>query len=268
MGKALNLDNPQTFNEKLQWLKLHDHNPLYTTLVDKYEVKQYIKEKLGEEYVIPIIGGPWTSVDDINFNELPNQFVLKCTHDSGGIVICRDKTKLDVEAAKKKLKKALKTKFYYGSREWPYKNVKPRIIAEKYMENESTDELIDYKLMCFNAKVKAIFTCSERFSDGGMKVTFFDTDWKKLPFERHYPVSSVDIEKPKTYEEMIKIAEKLSTNMSFVRIDFYEIQNKIYFGEFTFYPGSGFEEFNPEIWDLKLGNWIMLPKISSWGGDC
>lgn len=264
-GKPLHLADPQSFNEKLQWLKVHDHNPLYTTLVDKYAVKQYIKNRLGEEYIIPLIGGPWTSVDDIDFDRLPNQFVLKCTHDSGGLVICRDKASLDVSAVKRKMKKALKTNFYYGSREWPYKNVKPRIIAEKYMENELAGELTDYKLMCFNSKVKAVFTCSGRFSENGLKVTFYNTDWDRLPFERYYAASSVEIEKPKTLEEMIRIAEILSENIPFVRIDFYEIQHKIYFGEFTFYPGSGWEEFKPESWDLKLGSWITLSNKNSGG---
>lgn len=162
-GKKLDLNHPKTFNEKLQWLKLHDRNPLYTTLVDKYAVRDYIKEKLGEEYLIPLIEGPWTNAKDIDFDKLPDQFVLKCTHDSGSVVICRDKEKLDIKSAVRKLNKALKYNFYYAGREWPYKNVKPRIIAEKYMENESTDEdiinkgLIDYKFYCFNGQVKYLY---------------------------------------------------------------------------------------------------------------
>lgn len=266
MGKELDLGNPQSFNEKLQWLKLHDHNPLYTTLVDKYAVRGYIKEKLGEEYLIPLVGGPYASVDEIDFDQLPDQFVLKCTHDSASVTICRDRATFDIAAAKKKLNKALKVNFFYFGREWPYKNVKPQIIAEKYMENSVDGELRDYKLMCFHSKVKATFTCTDRFTESGIKVTFYDTDWKRLPFERHYPVSSVDIEKPKTYEEMIGIAEKLSADIPFVRIDFYEIQGRIYFGEFTFYPGCGFEEFRPESWDAELGNWIKIPNKYLGGG--
>lgn len=269
MEKKLNLDNPQTFNEKLQWLKIHDRNPLYTTLVDKYAVRSYIKEKLGEEYLIPLVGGPWTNAGDIDFDKLPNQFVLKCTHDSGSIIICKDREQFDTKSAVKKLNKALKRNLYYAGREWPYKNVKPQIIAEKYMEEDSSDGLIDYKLMCFNSKVKASVTCSERFSGSGLKVTFYDTDWKRLPFvEKHYSASSVEIEKPRTYEEMIAIAEKLSASIPFVRIDFYEVQNKIYFGEFTFYPTAGFEGFNPDNWDLELGRWIEIPNINSGGSDC
>ncbi|MCM1047898.1 MAG: glycosyl transferase [Clostridiales bacterium] len=259
-GKKLDISNPQTFNEKLQWLKIHDRNPLYTVLVDKYAVRKYIKEKLGEEYLIPLVGGPWKNANDINFDKLPDQFVLKCTHDSGGIIICRDKESLNRKAAVKKLNKALKKNFYYGNREWVYKNVKRQIIAEKYMQNDLSDELIDYKLMCFNSQVKCSFTCTERRKSSGLKVTFFDTDWKRLPFERHYPASSEEIKKPKNYEEMIRIAENLSVGMSFVRIDFYEIHGKIYFGEFTFYPGSGSEEFSPDSWDLELGNWIKIPE--------
>lgn len=263
--KKLDLKNPQTFNEKLQWLKLHDRNPLYTTLVDKYAVRSYIKEKIGEEYLIPLLGGPWKSVEEIPFDTLPDQFVLKTTHDSGGVVICRDKSAFDVEAAKKKLRKSLKTNFYYGGREWPYKNVKPQIIAEKYMEDESGEELKDYKLMCFHSKVKATLVCSDRFSDNGLKITFYDTDWKRLPFERHYPSSTVELEKPKSYEEMVQIAEKLSENMQFVRVDFYNVKGKVYFGELTFYPGSGFSAFSPSKWDEKLGQLIKLSENSGGG---
>lgn len=257
-GQKLDLNNPKTFNEKLQWLKLYDRNPLYTTLVDKFAVREYIKDKIGEEYLIPLLGGPWKSVDEIPFDTLPNQFVLKTTHDSGGVVICKNKAEFNIQAAKEKLNKSLKHNFYYGGREWPYKNVPPQIIAEKYMVDESGEELKDYKLMCFNSKVKASFVCSDRFSKDGLKVTFYDSDWKRLPFERHYPASKVDIDKPKSYEEMVHIAEKLSENMKFVRMDFYEINGKVYFGEFTFYPGSGFEEFNPPEWDEELGKWIEL----------
>lgn len=256
--QKLNLKDPKSFNEKLQWLKINDRNPLYTILVDKYAVRDYIKEKIGEEYLIPLVGGPWKSVDDIPFNLLPDQFVLKATHDSGSVVICRNKEKFDIESAKRKLKKSLKNNFYYSGREWPYKNVPPQIIAEKYMVDESGEELKDYKLMCFHSEVKASFVCSDRFSKDGLKVTFYDSTWKRLPFERHYPAGDVDIDKPKSYEEMVHIAEKLSENMKFVRIDFYEINGKVYFGEFTFYPGSGFEGFNPPEWDKKLGKWIEL----------
>lgn len=255
MGKTLNLNDPKTFNEKLQWLKIHNRKPEYTTMVDKYAAKQYVADRIGEQYIIPTLG-VWEHFDDIDFDNLPNQFVLKCTHDSGGIVICRDKSKLDKKVAKKKLEYYLRRKYYYIHREWPYKNVKPRIIAEKYMTKGNGEDLNDYKLMCFNGKVKTTFVCSDRFSKDGLKVTFYDTDWRRMPFERHYPASKTEIDKPQTYEEMITLAEKLAFGIPFVRVDFYEINGNIYFGELTFFPGSGYEEFTPEEWDKTLGDWI------------
>ena len=161
IGKELNLKKPKTFNEKLQWLKLYDRNPAYTKLVDKYEVRKHIAKTIGQEYLIPLLG-VWDTFEDINFSKLPNQFVLKCTHDSGGLIICTDKNRLDIDAARKKINKCLKRNYYYPGREWPYKNVKPRIICEKYMVDESGTELKDYKFMCFNGEVKCIFVCLNR----------------------------------------------------------------------------------------------------------
>lgn len=257
IGYDLNLDNPKSFNEKLQWLKLHDRQSIYTTMVDKYEVKSYIASIIGDEHIIPTLG-VWNSFDEIDFDTLPNQFVLKCTNDSGGVVICKNKSDLDKMTAKQKIEKCLNSNFYYWGREWPYKNVEPRIIAEAYMEDSSGEDLNDYKLMCFNGKVKCSFVCSERYSDEGLKVTFFDNDWSVLPFERHYPKSTRPIDKPENFNEMIQLAEKLSKDIPFVRVDFYDINGKIYFGEMTFFPGCGFEEFTPEEWDYKLGEWIDL----------
>ena len=261
-NKKLNLKNPQTFNEKLQWLKIYDRNPLYTTLVDKYEVREYIKNTIGEEYLIPSYG-VYDNFNEIDFDKLPNQFVIKCTHDSGGVVICKDKSQLDIEMAKSKINNSLKRNYYYNGREWPYKNIKPRIIIEKYMEDKNTKELIDYKIMCFDGKVKMSFTCSERFDNDGLKVTFFDLDWNKLPFERHYKSSNKKIEKPINYKKMLELSEKLSKKIPFVRVDWYEINGKLYFGELTFYPGCGLEEFTPEEWDYKIGKMIKLPKIKN-----
>lgn len=259
MGKELDIDNPKTFNEKLQWLKLYNRCPEYTTMVDKYAVKRYVADKIGEKYIIPTLG-VWDHFDDIDFSTLPKQFVLKCTHDSGGLVICKDKAKLDVKKAKSKIEKSLKNNFYLMGREWPYKNVKPRIIAEQYMEdNPDSQDLTDYKLMCFNGKVKCSFTCTSRYAKDGLKVTFFDTNWERMPFERHYPAEPNQICKPKSYEEMTQLAEKLADKIPFVRIDFYEIKGKPYFGEMTFFPGNGMEEFTPEEWDGTLGSWIELP---------
>lgn len=261
MGYPLNIDNPQTFNEKLQWLKLNDRNPEYTKMVDKYEAKKYVASIIGEEYVIPTIG-IYENVEDINFDSLPDQFVLKCTHDSGGVVVCKDKSKLDLDACKRKLKKGLKANFYYQNREWPYKNVKPQIIAEQYIEDE-TGELRDYKLMCFDGKVKCSFTVQNRFKSGGIKVNFYDRNWIKLPFSRHYPNSEDDLPMPTNYELMIRLAEKLSKNLRFARIDLYNVNGKIYFGEITFYPGSGWEEFTPFEWDKKLGDFINIESTAN-----
>lgn len=256
-GRKLNIKHPKTFNEKLQWLKLYDRNPEYVKMVDKYEVKNYVANLIGEEYIIPTLG-VWEKFEDIDFEKLPNKFVLKCTHDSGGLVICKDKKRFNIEKAKEKINNNLKVNYYYPGREWPYKNVIPRIIAEKYMENDDGMELIDYKMMCFNGKCNVVFTCTERFDDSGLKVTFFDTNWKRLPFKRHYPTSNKKIEKPINFEKMVELSQKLAENIPFVRVDWYEINKKIYFGELTFYPGSGMEEFVPEIWDTKLGNMLKL----------
>lgn len=257
--KELDLDNPKTFNEKMQWLKLHDRKDIYTTMVDKYEAKKYVAKIIGEEYIIPTLG-VYDKFDEIDFDRLPDQFVIKCTHDSGGIVICKDKTKFNKKFARKKINKALRRNYYYAHREWPYKNVKPRIVVEEYMEDYDAKELIDYKVMCFNGKAKMVFTCTERFGDG-LKVTFFDLNWEKLPFTRHYPASEKIIRRPKNFGKMIELSEKMSSGIPFVRMDWYEINSKLYFGEYTFYPGSGFEEFDPESWDKKLGNLIDLSLV-------
>ena len=259
LGKKLHLDPPQTFNEKLQWLKLYDRKPEHTMMVDKYEVKKYISEIIGEEYVIPTLG-VWERFDDIDFGALPEQFVLKCTHDSGGLVICKNKSDLDITAAKNKIEQCFKKNYYYHAREWPYKNVNKRIIAEKYMCSDDSSELTDYKIMCFNGKVKCIFTCTDRYSEDGLKVTFFDRNWERMPFERHYPADPKYIAPPQSLKQMIELSEKIANNLLFARVDFYEIGGKPYFGEITFFPGSGMEEFTPDEWDLKLGNWILLPE--------
>lgn len=258
IGKKLDLNDPKTFNEKLQWLKLYDRNPEYVQMVDKYVGKKYVSDIIGEEYIIPTLE-VWDNPEDINIDSLPSQFVLKCTHDSGSVIICRNKEEFDLDNAKKRLKKKLKQNMFWWGREWPYKNVTPRIIAEKYMEDKTAAELRDYKFMCFDGKVRCSFICSDRFSEAGLHVTFFDKDWMVMPFERHYPSHKTGFPKPHNYEKMIELAEKLSKGIPFVRVDFYEVEEKIYFGELTFYPGCGLEEFTPEEWDYKLGEWIKLP---------
>ena len=260
MNKNLDLENPKTFNEKLQWLKLNDRNPLYTRMVDKYEAKIYVSEKIGEQYIIPTIG-VWETIEDVDFNLLPKQFVLKCNHNSGlGMYICTDKSQMDVVEIKRQLKKGLEQNYYKIHREWCYKDVSRKIIAEEFIGTTEND-LIDYKFMCFNGKVECSFTCSNRYSEDGLNVTFFDREWNKLPFERHYSADKKEIEKPKSYDEMIRLAECLAEGLPFVRVDFYEVDARPLFGELTFYPGAGFEEFNPQEWDRKLGDFLQLPKL-------
>ena len=259
MGKELNLGSPQTFNEKLQWLKLHDRKPEYTTMVDKYAVKRYVADIIGEEYIIHTLG-VWNHFDEIDFDKLPNQFVLKCTHDSGGIVICQDKNKLDLKSAKKKMEKCLKCNYYWSSREWPYKDVKPRIIAEQYIEDNNKEGfLTDYKFFCFNGKMKCMYV-SVNSHTAKQKIQFFDRNYNLLPIRRDdYLVFDEIPKKPNHLDDMIKIAEQLSRNIPHTRIDFYYIQNRIYFGEITFFTGSGFIPFSEKKWDYKLGSWIKLP---------
>lgn len=255
-GYKLNLDNPRSYNEKLQWLKLYNRNPLYTRMVDKYEVKKYVADIIGEDHIIPTLA-VYDHAEDIDFDVLPNQFVLKCTHDSGGIVICSDKTKLDKKAAVKKLKKGLKKNFYCQNREWPYKNVKPRIIAESYMTDDG-EELKDYKFFCFDGKPKYMFIATDRFKEEETKFDFFDMNFNHLPFVNGHPNSTKPINRPKGFDEMKNLSEKLSKGIPQVRVDFYDINGKIFFGEITFFHWSGFVPFEPQEWDYKLGDDIKL----------
>lgn len=259
MGKELNLESPKTYNEKLQWLKLYDHNPLYTILVDKYEVKKYVADIIGEQYIIPTLG-VWDSFDDINIEELPEQFVLKCTHDSGGLVICKDKSTFNIMEAKKKIEHCLKRDFFKFGREWPYRNVKPRIIAETYMEDSRTKELRDYKFFAFNGKIKALFIATERQKDGeDVKFDFFNENYIHLPFKQGHENAKVLPEKPVSFEKMKELASILSVDLTEVRVDFYEVDGKIYFGELTFFHHGGWTPFEPEKWDYEFGKWIELP---------
>lgn len=256
-GYWIDWKSPKTFNEKLQWLKIHDRNPLYTKLVDKYEVREYIAKKIGEEHLVPLLG-VWDNPEDIDFHHLPNQFVLKCTHDSASVIICRDKTKFNIDAAKQKLQLHLAINYYYPSREWPYKNVKPRIIAEKYMTNSDNSNLNDYKFQIFNGKFQNCFVCSNRFSPQGLHVTFYNKDWTILNFTKHYPKESSSLNKPIFFNEMIRTSETLAKEFPFTRVDFYETDLNYYVGELTFYPGAGFEEFSPEEWDKKIGDLLNI----------
>jgi len=259
MHRKLHLRHPRLYTEKLQWLKLHDRNPLYSVLVDKYEVKQYIKDQLGEEYVIPNYG-VWNHFDEIDFDKLPNQFILKCTHDSGNVWICKDKTIFDKAAAREKLEESLKHNFFWWTREWPYKNVKGRIIAEKYMTDDNNDGggLTDYKFYCFNGIPKLILVATGRFTDHFF-IDYYDENWNKLYLECYARNSDFVIEKPKSFDIMMEIAQKLSKGIPHVRIDLYDVCGHIYFGECTFYESAGFCEFNPPKWDAEIGEMLKLP---------
>ena len=259
MGKKLDLKHPRSFNEKIQWIKLYDHNPLYTVVADKYAVREYVKDKVGEEYLIPLLG-KWDSVDDIAFDELPDSFVLKCNHDSGGVVICGDRKDLDVEAAKKKLRSHLKRNHYSLSREWGYKEIRRCIIGEKYLIDDETKELRDYKFFCFNGKPAMIQVDFDRFVDH--KRNLYTPDWELLDLTIKCPNDpSADIRRPVNLDEMLAISEKLSAGFPEMRVDLYSVNGKTYFGELTVYHGGGIEKFTPESYGLKLGDMIDLSLV-------
>lgn len=259
MGKKCNLKKPVTYNEKLNWLKLYDRNDKYTMMADKYAVREYIMNTIGEEYLIPMLG-IWNNVEDIDINELPKQFVLKCTHDSESTVICKDKESFDWEGVKKKLKKALQTNYYYGGREWVYKNITPRIIAEQYMEDDLDGELRDYKFFCFDGVPKAMFLATDR-AIGQTKFDYFDVNFNHLDLAQHYPNATQPLRKPVTFDKMLELSAVLSKDIPHVRVDFYEVNKKIYFGELTFYHFGGFMPFEPESWDAVFGAWINIEKF-------
>ncbi len=261
LGYRINWENPTTFNEKLNWLKLYDRHPLYTKLVDKYEVKKYVASQVGETYIIRTIG-VWNNVDEIDWLKLPNQFVLKTTHGGGnsGVIVCKDKSQLDIEKTKKRLNLALKQDLYKDSREWPYKNVPKRIIAEEFIEDDVTKELRDYKFFCFDGKVEFLFVGSGRQRPGeDVRFDFYDKDYNHLILKQGHPNSNVLPEKPSCFEEMKVIASKLSQGIPHVRIDLYEANGHVFFGEMTFYHFGGVVPFVPAKWDKVFGSYINLP---------
>lgn len=260
-GDDLNLDNPKKFTEKLQWLKLFDRNPLYPKLVDKYEVRDYVKKLIGEKYLIPCLG-VYDNVNEIDFEQLPNQFVLKTTHDSGTVVICKNKKNFDISKAKKFLSKRLKRKYFYLWREWPYKDVKPRIIAEKYMEDKTYKGINDYKFYCFNGEPKIMFIILER--NIKPKMSFYDMNFNKLDMHQTFPDYNKKIEKPKNFEKMIQFCKILGKNFPHVRIDFYECNDQLYFGELTFFDSAGFDKFSPDVYNDILGEWIDLERVNKY----
>ncbi len=259
LDRPLNLDDPKTFNEKLQWLKLYDRKPLYTRMVDKYAVREHIARTIGEEYSIPLVGGPWERPEDINFDALPAQFVLKCTHDSGGLVICRDKAALDRGAVREKLAKCLRRNYFWAKREWPYRDVPPRIIAEQYMQDGDTENLNVYKIFNFGG-VPTLIQTIQNDKTPAETIDYFDTDWKLLDLRQNFPNSAVPLPRPKTLPQMLETAAALSEGFPFLRTDLYEINGRVWFSEFTFFSDSGFEAFHPEEWDEKLGALIRLPR--------
>ena len=257
LGRKLDLKNPKAYTEKLQWLKIHDHNPLYTTLVDKYAVKDYVSQKIGKQYVFPCYG-VWNSFDEIDFSKLPNKFVLKCTHDSGGIVICKDLQTFDKDAARKVIEKALKLDFWEWSREWAYKDVPHRVLAEEYMVDESGEELKDYKIFCFNGEPRFIEVDFDRYVDHHRNI--YDLNWNLLDCEIRYKSDrNRVIPCPQNLNEMLGIARTLSAGFPHVRIDLYNISGRAYFGEFTFYHEGGWGQFSPSKWDYVFGDCMKLP---------
>ena len=259
-GRKLDLKHPKTFNEKLQWLKLYDRDDRYTIMVDKYMVKDYVSRKIGAQYVIPTLG-VYESFEEIDFTALPDQFVIKCTHDSGGIVICTDKSAFDKIHARKFISKSLKRNYYYAAREWLYKKLVPRILVETYMMDTGLEELRDYKFFCFNGKARYFKIDVDRQTDH--RSYYFDTKGRLMHFgeEVYKPDYQRNVELPHNLEEMIGLAEKLSQDIPFLRVDFYEVDGRTYFGECTFFPGAGFGKFVPQEWDFKLGELLILPEV-------
>ena len=252
----LNLENPGNYNEKIQWIKMNFRKDEHINMVDKYEARKFIEEKLGSKYLIPLIG-IWDKTSDIDFAKLPDSFVLKCTHDSGSFIICRDKSKLNIAKTKRKLNRNLKRNYYYKSREWLYKDIKPRIICEQLLKNEDGSEIKDYKAFGFNGVVKFI---GVRYShEGQMTAQMFDTDWNSLDRPDMLLPGDTRIDKPQTLDEIINITRILSAEMPMLRVDLYTIRDRVYFGEMTFYHGSGFDTIHLEDLEAKMGDWIELP---------
>ncbi len=260
MGQKLDLENPRTFCEKTQWLKIHDRKEEYTSMADKYLAKEYVANKVGSEYVVPLLG-VWDHFDDIDFDSLPDQFVIKTNHDSGSTIICRDKSKFDLKRARKILEKSLKTDYFVLKREWPYKNIKRRIIAEAYLEDEPGKNLLDYKFFCFNG-VPEIMYVIEGISETPTEA-FFDMDRNYLDLEMEDPRPEIPPKLPDCFNTMKSLASKLSEGIPFVRVDFFCIKGRIYVGELTFFHQSGFGAITPKEWDEKLGDMLDLSNVRS-----
>lgn len=259
MGYRLNLKNPKTFSEKLQWLKLNDIHQEYTQMVDKVAAKDYVKSIIGEQYIIPTLG-IWDSVEEIDWMNLPNQFVIKSTGDSGGVVVCKDINTLDIQKAKSKLSTLGSRDYTKTSKEYPYKNVPHRYIAEQYMEDESGYELKDYKFFCFNGVPKFLFVATGR-QNNDTRFDFYDTDFRHLPVTNGHLNANASHVKPSNFDKMLELAAKLSRGIPHVRVDLYNINGSIYFGEMTFFHNSGMVPFKPKEWDYKFGEYIDLDRL-------
>ncbi len=259
MGYRLNLKSPRTFSEKLQWMKLYDRKPIYNTMVDKAEAKKYVAERIGDEYIIPTLG-VWERFEDIDFDTLPDRFVLKCTHDSGGLAICRDKATFDKQKAKEKIERSLRANYFLSTREWPYKDVKPRILAEQYVEDFSGEPLIDYKFYCFDGEPKCLYVSKGLTDHKTAQISFVTMDWQQAPYSRndYPPFDSLPL-KPKKFHEMVDVCRTLARGHAFLRVDLYQINDRVYFSELTFSPCAGFMKFDPPEWDKTFGDWITLP---------
>lgn len=259
--KKIDWKNPKTFNEKLQWLKLIDRNINYCDMVDKYKVKQDVSSKIGKEHVVPILGGPWNNFDEIDFDTLPDQFVLKTTHDCGGVFICKDKKSIDYQKAKCFLEKHLRRNYYFHCREWPYKNIIPRIFAERFISDKENTVLPVYKIFCFDGcpKIIQVILNDKQINES---VDYFDIQWNRLNLKQNFPNSTQPLMRPHNLDTMLRIAETLSLGHAFIRVDLYEANGTIYFSEYTFYSDAGFAKFEPEEWDEILGSWIQLPKTT------
>lgn len=259
-GYRLNLNNPQTLCEKIQWLKLYDRKQEYINMVDKYAVKKIISESIGEEYIVKPIG-VWNKAEDIEWEKLPNEFVLKCTHDSGSVIICRNKAELDKANTVYRLNNSLKNNFYYCEREWPYKDVQPRIVAEPYISGLGNKDSVEYKITCMDGEVKFVTVCGgiahSKYED--RTNDHFTKEWKRLDWYANYKPSGKVIEKPSYMDQMISLSEKLSANIPYVRVDWYVLDGKLIFGEYTFFTWGGFMKIHPFEWDKKLGSWLRLP---------
>lgn len=259
LGKKLNLKTPKTFNEKMQWMKLYHRDPIYSSMVDKYEVKQIVATKIGAEHIVPVVGGPWQSVDEIDFDSLPDQFVVKTTHDCGGVRICKDKKSFDRNSAAAFLNRHMQRNYYLTCREWPYKNIVPRLFAEAYISDQTNPVLPVYKIFCFEGQPRVVQAIrNDKQKDE--TIDYFDTQWNKLDLRQNFPNSPVLPDRPENLDTMLDIARKLSQGHAFIRIDLYEANGCVYFSEYTFYSDAGFAEFHPDHWDETLGSWINLPE--------